>query len=75
MIPLRNGATLVAVAIMAKADTHSPHITVGNFYKVDEVVALDWIRQAAEAGYDTGRPRLPRYPQPLNTDYRKLGVR
>jgi transposase len=55
--PLVNGATLVAVAAESRKRQGARHIRISKRWNVDDHVALDWIRQADEAGLDTGRPR------------------
>ena len=55
--PLVNGATLLAVAEEAKKRRAARHIRIAKRWSVDDHVAMDWIRQADEAGFDTGRPR------------------
>lgn len=56
--PLTGGATLAGIAAETRAyGQNARHVPIMRKYVVDDYVALDWIRQADEAGYDTGRPR------------------
>lgn len=55
--PLSGGATLAAVADIAKAFRKAPQVEIAATYSVSDEIAMDWVLQATEAGYDTGRPR------------------
>ena len=55
--PVYAGHNYAEIAALALTRPKGPDVVVGNHYKVSDEEAARWIREAAERGYDVGRPR------------------